>query len=48
MPCVREGKTYTLTNRENGEELTYTAEKLAEGIEIELPKRTGVVYFYRY
>lgn len=48
MPCVREGKTYTLTNRENGEELTYTAEELAEGIEIELPKRTGVVYFYTY
>ena len=48
MPCVHEGKTYTLTNRENGEELTYTAGELVRGVKIRLPKRAGVIWFYTY
>lgn len=47
-PCVHEGKTYILTDRESGKTLTLTAEDFAVGIEISLPKRSGIVYFYEY
>ncbi|MBQ9071435.1 MAG: alpha-galactosidase [Clostridia bacterium] len=47
-PCVHEGKTYILTDRESGNTLTLTAETFAKGIEIALPKRSGIVYFYEY
>ena len=48
LPCVHEGMTYTLTDRESGKQLTYTAGELSEGIEIALPRRTGVIWFYSY
>lgn len=48
LPCVHDVKCYTLTNKENGEQLTYSAEELAEGVKITVPKRTGAIYFYTY
>ena len=48
LPCIHEGKTYTFVNRENGEELSFSSRELACGIEIKLPKRTGIIYFYTY
>jgi len=48
MPCVHEGVTYTLTDRESGKERICTAEELIQGIKIDLPKRTGVIWFYTY
>ena len=48
LPCVHDGAVYTLTDRESGKQLSYRADALSCGIEIALPKRTGVVYFYTY
>ena len=33
---------------DSGRELIYAADALAAGIEITLPRRTGVIYFYTY
>lgn len=43
---VNEGKTYTFTNSTTGEKFVKTADELADGLTIALPKRTGVVLFY--
>ena len=48
LPCVHDGAVYTLTDRESGKQLSYRADALSCGIEIALPKRTGVIYFYTY
>ena len=48
LPCTHDGAVYTLTDRERGTQLTYTAKELSEGIKITLPKRSGVIYFYTY
>ena len=39
LPCVHEKKQYLLIDKERGEQLIYTAEELAAGIEITMPKR---------
>ena len=48
VPSVRDGMTYTLTDRDRGVVLTLSAEELKNGLTVELPKRSGVVYFYTY
>lgn len=48
LPCIHSGKVYTFTDRESGESFKMNADELANGINISLPKRTGVIYFYKY
>lgn len=48
MPCVYAKKHYTFTDRETGECFTYHSKVLIEGINITLPKRKSVVYFYTF
>ena len=48
VPCVHQGKTYTLTDRESGMSMTISAEELSSGITVKLPKRTGIIYFYEF
>ncbi len=48
VPCVHEGKTYTLTDRESGSSITLSAEELQAGLTVTLPKRTGIIYFYEF
>ena len=48
LPCIHDNMTYTLTDSENGNRFSMSADELKEGIKISLPKRTGVVYFYEY
>ena len=48
LPCVHKGKRYTLIDKESGEQLCRTAEELAAGMEIAIPKRHAIVYFYTY
>ena len=42
------GKTYTFTDRLTGESFTMTADGLADGFDVTLEKRSGVVLFYTY
>ena len=48
LPCLHEGATYTLTDRESGEVLTLHSSELAAGFTFTLPKRTGRIYFYEF
>ena len=48
LPCIHSGKTYTFTDAETGKGFSLSAEELANGINIALPKRAGVIYFYEY
>lgn len=48
LPCIHSGKVYTFTDRESSESFKMNADELANGINISLPKRTGVIYFYKY
>ena len=47
-PCVRDGMTYTFTDRDRGCVVTLSAEELKNGLTVELPKRSGAVYFYTF
>ena len=42
------GKTYTFTERLSGESFTKTAEELADGFDVTLAPRSGIVLFYTY
>ncbi|MBQ3591391.1 MAG: hypothetical protein II979_05570, partial [Clostridia bacterium] len=42
------GKTYTFTDRLTGNSFAKTAEELADGLDVTLDKRSGVVLFYVY
>ena len=48
IPCIHAGKTYTLTDRESGNTIKLSAEELAKGLTVSLPKRTGIIYFYEF
>ena len=48
IPCVHDGMTYTLTDKESGKVITATSEELKKGFSVSLPKRTGIIYFYEY
>ena len=48
LPCLHEGATYTLTDRESGEVITLNSAELAAGFTFSLPKRTGRIYFYEF
>ena len=48
VPCVFDGKIYTLTDAESGHTFTCTAQQLKDGLTVTLPRRTGVIYFYNY
>ena len=48
LPCVHPDMIYTLTDRRNGATKTLTSEELAVGMEIRLPKRSAVIWFYEY
>jgi hypothetical protein len=48
LPCVHPECTYVFCNRESGESFSLNAGRLSEGIEIALPRRTGIVLFYQF
>lgn len=48
MPCIHDGKTYTLTDRETGENVIISSNELKCGMTVSLPKRKGIIYFYNY
>ncbi|MBE6592514.1 MAG: hypothetical protein E7642_00800 [Ruminococcaceae bacterium] len=48
IPCIHASKTYTLTDRESGNTIKLSAEELAKGLTVSLPKRTGIIYFYEF
>ena len=47
-PCVHQGAVYCLCDRESGRTVTLSAEELAKGLSITLPRRTGILYFYTF
>lgn len=47
-PCVHEGKTYTLTDRESGSSFTLSSDELRRGFSVPLNKREGIIYFYTF
>ena len=48
MPRVCDGAVYTFCDRESGNTFSLSADEVKRGIEVALPKRAGVVYFYSY
>ena len=48
MPCIHDDKTYTLTDRETGENVIISSNELKCGMTVSLPKRKGIIYFYNY
>ena len=48
LPCIHEGATYTMVDRQSGITRTFTADTLKAGFTITLPLRTGVILFYQY
>ena len=45
---VHKNALYTFTDKESGRSFTMTAEQLKQGINISLPKRKGIIYFYEF
>ena len=48
QPMVRGEGVYELENMENGECRRLLADGLKNGFTVTLPKRTGIIWFYRY
>ena len=48
LPCVHDGMTYILTDRESGESRTLNASELSRGLDVKLNKREGIIFFYEY
>lgn len=48
LPCVHDGATYTMVDRQSGITRTFTADTLRAGFTMTLPLRSGVILFYQY
>ncbi|MBP5313068.1 MAG: alpha-galactosidase [Clostridia bacterium] len=46
-PVVDEASDYCFENGETGETFVESGRKLAEGVRVNIPKRSGIIYFYR-
>jgi hypothetical protein len=48
LPCIHDGATYTMVDRQSGTVRTFRADTLKAGFTVTLPLRTGVIFFYEY
>ncbi len=48
LPCIHDGATYTMVDRQTGNTRILSSETLHAGFTVTLPLRTGVILFYEY
>ncbi len=48
LPCIHDGATYTMIDRQTGNTRILSSEALHAGLPVTLPLRSGVILFYQY
>ena len=48
LPCIHDGATYSMIDRQTGITRILSSETLRAGFTVTLPLRTGMILFYQY